>query len=204
MIKQLLHGAGGLAALILAPVSDAFGKIYRYLYAGWWSARLDAPGLDMKPRVNAIVSPRRVRMGSDCVIGKEAVISAWESLHGRPLDPRIEIGDRVRLGDFIHITCIDRVAIGDGTLTGRWVTITDNSHGRNTSEEMTQAPNDREVVSKGPVVIGRNVWIADKVTILPGVTIGDGAIIGANSVVTKDIPPRCIAGGIPAKVIREL
>lgn len=204
MIKELLHSAGGYAARIFAPLSDACGKIFHYLYAGWWSVRLDAPGLDMKPRVNAIVSPRRVRMGRDCVIGKEAVISAWESLHGRRLDPLIVIGDRVRLGDFIHITCIDRVTIGEGTLTGRWVTITDNSHGRNTPEELGVAPNDREVASKGEVVIGRNVWIADKVTILPGVTIGDGAIIGANSVVSKDIPARCIAGGVPAKVIRQL
>ena len=53
--------------------------------------------------------------------------------------------------------------------------------------------------SKGPVVIEDNVWIGDKVTILGGVTIGDNAIIGANSVVTHDIPSNCMAAGMPAK-----
>lgn len=58
--------------------------------------------------------------------------------------------------------------------------------------------------SKGDVSIGKNVWIGEKATILPGVTIGEGSIIGANSVVTKNIPPYSIACGIPAKVIKKL
>lgn len=59
-------------------------------------------------------------------------------------------------------------------------------------------------MSKGPVIIGQNVWVGDKATILPGVTIGDGAVIGANSVVTKDVPPYSIVGGNPAKVLKQL
>ena len=56
---------------------------------------------------------------------------------------------------------------------------------------------------KGDTVIGNDVWIGKNVTILPGVHIGDGAIIGANSVVTKDIPAYHIAGGNPCKIIRK-
>ena len=62
----------------------------------------------------------------------------------------------------------------------------------------------REVISKGAVIIGKNVWIGDKATVLPGVTIGDSVIIGANSVVTKDIPAYSIVGGNPAKIIKTL
>lgn len=57
-------------------------------------------------------------------------------------------------------------------------------------------------LSKGPVVIGNDVWLAEGVRILTGVTIGDGAVIGTRSVVTHDIPPYAIAAGVPAKVIR--
>jgi acetyltransferase-like isoleucine patch superfamily enzyme len=65
-------------------------------------------------------------------------------------------------------------------------------------------PTERKVISKGAVIIGENVWIGDKVTILPGVEIGNGVVIGANSVVTKDIPSYCVVGGNPAKVIKQL
>ena len=64
------------------------------------------------------------------------------------------------------------------------------------------APDDRPLYSK-PVCIGNNVWIGENVCILLGVTIGDGCIIGANSVVNKDIPKDCIAVGSPAKVIKR-
>ena len=56
---------------------------------------------------------------------------------------------------------------------------------------------------KGDTIVGNDVWIGQNVTVMPGVHIGDGAIIAANSVVTKDIPPYCIAGGNPCKVIRK-
>ena len=56
---------------------------------------------------------------------------------------------------------------------------------------------------KGDTVVGSDVWIGQNVTVMPGVHIGDGAIIGANSVVTKDVPPYCIAGGNPCRMIRQ-
>ena len=101
-----------------------------------------------------------------------------------------------------YITAINNITIGNNILTGKWVTITDNSHGEVTLEQMHQDPLKRPVVSKGPVHIGDNVWIGDKATILPHVSIGDGAIIAANAVVTKDVPPYSVAAGNPAKIIK--
>lgn len=66
------------------------------------------------------------------------------------------------------------------------------------------APNKRPLYCKGPVIIGNNVWIGEKASIMPGVTIGDGVIIAANSVVTKDIPSYSLAAGIPAKIIKSV
>ena len=65
-------------------------------------------------------------------------------------------------------------------------------------------PVSRPLVSKGKVVIGENVWIGDKATILPGVSIGDGSVIGANAVVTKDVPPYSVVVGNPARIINKV
>lgn len=55
-----------------------------------------------------------------------------------------------------------------------------------------------------PIRIGNNVWIGAQATVLPGVTIGDGAIVGAGAVVTRDVPANVIVGGIPAKIIKKI
>ena len=68
-------------------------------------------------------------------------------------------------------------------------------------EKATPAPSDLPL--KGDTVVGNDVWFGQNVTVLPGVHIGDGAIVGANSVVSKDVPPYCIVGGNPAKIIRK-
>ena len=87
-------------------------------------------------------------------------------------------------------------------MTGKWVTISDNNHGTTDFDTLHEAPAIRKLYTKGPVIIGNNVWIGDKATILGGVTIGDGAVIAANSVVTKDVPAYSVVGGNPARVIK--
>lgn len=117
---------------------------------------------------------------------------------------KISIGKSCSFGAYNHITSANSITIGDNFVTGKWVTITDNSHGLSTKEDMMIHPFHRKIISKGPVCIGNNVWIGDKVTILPNVTIGDGAIIAANAVVTKDVPPFSVVGGNPAKLIKKI
>ena len=83
------------------------------------------------------------------------------------------------------------------------MTICDNNHGTTDFDTLHEAPIKRKLYTKGPVIIGNNVWIGDKATILGGVTIGDGAVIAANSVVTKDVPAYSVVGGNPARVIKR-
>lgn len=143
-----------------------------------------------------------VRIGVGTSIMRHCIL---EQCNGNPdVHPEMIIGDHVSIGEYSHITCASKVVIGNGVLTGRFVLITDNSHGETSIEDMRIAPLQRPVRSKGPVIIGDNVWIGDKVTILPGVTIGDGSIIAANAVVTKNLPPLSVAAGCPAKVVKRL
>lgn len=118
--------------------------------------------------------------------------------------PVILLGDNVSIGDESQITSINRIVIGSGVLTGKKVLITDNAHGQFNETDLSKKPLEREMFSKGPVIIKDNVWIGEKATILAGVTIGTGCIIGANSVVTKDIPDYCIVAGAPARIIKRI
>lgn len=128
-------------------------------------------------------------------------MSAWSKYRGQHFNPQIIIGNNCSFRMFNHITCINSIKIGNNFLSGCYVTISDNNHG-NGIDDLDLNPLERLLCSKGPIVIGNNVWVGDKVTILGGVTIGDGAIIAANSVVTHDVPAYSVAAGIPAKVIR--
>lgn len=105
----------------------------------------------------------------------------------------LEVGENVSLAD-TFIRGEGAVAIGAGTSFSY----------RNTIVTATHDYNDWSVVYGKPVTIGRNCWITTNVTILPGVSIGDNTVIGAGSVVTKDIPSGVFAAGNPCRVIKEI
>lgn len=146
--------------------------------------------------------------GSKCItiaektkFGDFCYLTCWPELVNKK--PTLDVGANCNFGGFNHITCTNKIAIGNNILTGRWVTITDNNHG-DTSQEMLQMhPLNRPIVSKGSVIIEDDVWIGDKATILAGVHIGKGSVIAANAVVTKDVPAYSIAAGNPAKILKR-
>jgi lipopolysaccharide O-acetyltransferase len=118
--------------------------------------------------------------------------------------PILTIGKNVEFNDYVHIGVAEEVTIGDNTLIASKVFISDHNHGSYNGEGQSnpaEKPISRTLKTK-KVTIGKNVWIGEFVSILPGVTIGDGAIIGAMSLVSKDIPPNSIAVGSPARVIK--
>ena len=117
--------------------------------------------------------------------------------------PHIDIGSHVAIMSNCQISCIKHVVIEDGVLLGENVFITDNNHGAGDARELVIPPHDRDLFSKGEVIIHKNVWIGRNVCIMPGVEIGEGAIIGANAVVTKDVPSFSVVAGVPATIIRQ-
>jgi lipopolysaccharide O-acetyltransferase len=149
---------------------------------------------------------RFIRVGSKFGAGSGFWIEAISSYASKNYSPSIEIGDNVSFSDYCHVSCINKVSIGNDVLIGSKVHITDLSHGDYSSVDECSHPDEipinRLLHSKGPVNIGNNVWIGDGVVILPGVNIGSGCIIGANSVVSRSIPCNAIAAGNPIKIIK--
>ena len=120
--------------------------------------------------------------------------------------PVLRFGDRVQLNDYVHICALQDIEIGEDVLMASHVYISDNSHGsyKGGEEDSSpdEAPIEREYHTR-PVKIGDRVWIGEGAMILPGVTIGDGAIVGAHSVVSKDVPAECMAVGTPARIVKK-
>lgn len=124
--------------------------------------------------------------------------------HNNLAGPLIRIGKNVEINDDVHIAAIENVDIGDNVLIASKVYISDHNHGSYKGEihdSPLTTPNSRKIYAS-PVKIEKNVWLGEFVCILQGVTIGEGSIIGAMSVVSKDIPPFSIAVGSPAKVVK--
>lgn len=147
---------------------------------------------------------KNIFVGHHTGIQSHSILGCWEKYGEQQFSPSITIGNHCSIGEYNHITACNKITIGDGLLTGRYVYIGDNAHGGLSWEEANIPPARRHLKSKGEIVIGRNVWIGDKVSIFGGVTIGDNVIIGAGSIVTHDIPANCMAAGAPAKIVNEL
>lgn len=147
---------------------------------------------------------KQIFIGNQTYIQGHCILGCWSKFGNQHFNPSLSIGNNCGIGEYNHISACNKIIIGDGLLTGRFVYIGDNAHGGLSWEEASIPPARRALKSKGKIEIGNNVWIGDKVTILGGVTIGDNVIIGANSVVTHDVPSNCVAAGNPAKVIKKL
>ena len=140
----------------------------------------------------------------------EQLRSLFSQLIGKPVDDSFALfppfytdcGKNIHIGKrfFINMGCKFQdqggIYIGDGTLIGHNVVLATLNHAKSPSERSSMIP--------APIHIGKDVWIGSNATVLPGVTIGDGAIIAAGAVVTKNVPERTIVGGVPATVIRTI
>ena len=139
----------------------------------------------------------------------EEVRQIFSKLIGKPVDESFglfppfctDCGKNITVGKnvFINSGCRFQdqgdITIGDGTLIGHNVVLATLNHGI--------SPDERHDLFPAPIHIGKNVWIGANATVLPGVTIGDNAVIAAGAVVTKDVPANVVVAGVPAKVIRK-
>lgn len=147
-----------------------------------------------------------IKFGDNVLCGDNVKLETWEFYNGSSTGyhPELIIGNNVSITEGVFVSCLNKIFIDDGTLIGTGTFITDNFHGHNSAAELDIPPSQRELWSKGSVIIGKNVWIGRNVSIMPNVNIGDGAIIGANAVVTHDIPAKSVAVGIPARVVKSI
>ncbi|MBS1847114.1 MAG: acyltransferase [Actinobacteria bacterium] len=140
-------------------------------------------------RGTVIVAPRilrgveRISIGADCSIYEDAWLQAEPG-------GRITIGDHVNLSPTVHVHALDPISIGDRCVVGSGALIISARH----------AYDDRHAIEgTGPIVIGDDVFLGERATILGGVRIGDGATVAAATVVTKDVPAGAIVAGVPGQ-----
>jgi acetyltransferase-like isoleucine patch superfamily enzyme len=153
---------------------------------------------------NSIHNPKYMEFGDNFSATERFRIEAFDKFYDQKFTPKIIIGTNVTFNTDIHIGCINHIEIGDNCLFASRIYITDHQHG-DTSDGMIEiSPLKRQLISKGAVIIEKNVWIGEGVVIMPGITIGESSIIGANSVVTKNVPKNSVFAGVPAKLIKQL
>jgi len=181
-----------------------FRRIVNRLRSIVFGYALRAPKIFVGPGC-IFIGSRFIKLGSRISIFRGMWLEAVTQYQGYIFSPLIIIGNDCGFSDSVHITCIERIEIGNSVLFGSRVFISDHNHGAYTGDfhtPPTEPPAMRRLYSGGAVVIEDNVWIGDNVNIIGPVRIGYGAVIAANSVVRKDVPPRTIVAGAPARVIK--
>lgn len=184
------------------------------VYAAWEFARRHAaisPGTRRAKRFaafgegsilcfppEALYGEHAMVIGRDTAIGPHCALSVG-MVPGQELigENMLVIGDRCLIGRGCSIAAHFSIEIGDDVFFGPNVYVTDQNHGN----ADPHAPVGRQTQTERPVVIGAGSWLATNVVVTPGVTIGRGVSVGANSVVTTDLPDGCTAVGAPARVI---
>jgi acetyltransferase-like isoleucine patch superfamily enzyme len=136
-----------------------------------------------------IVGTGRFRIDEYSRLGNNVYLETHDS-------GEIEIGKRVRINAGTYITARSGVRIGDDTLVGEYTSIRDANHGTAAGRPIRSQSHDIAAIE-----IGRDVWIGRGCCILKGVRIGDGAVVGANSVVTADVPSGAVVAGSPARAL---
>lgn len=168
---------------------------------GW--TRLCFPGARLVRRPYIVRGRRHIRIGAGFTSGPGLRVDAFPLGSGDRVI--INIGDGVQVNDSVHVAGVHSVRIGNRVLIASKVFITDHGHGSYGTDggDSPLVPPAERPLSWAPVVIEDDVWLGEFCSVLPGVTIGKGSIIGTMSVVNRDVPPYCIAAGSPARVIKR-
>lgn len=137
-----------------------------------------------------------ISVGRNVFVHKYVWLGAYQENSDEPI---LTIGDGTCIGNFNHITAVRKVVIGKQVLTADKVYVSDNTHNfENPSLPILQ----QGISFKKEVIIGDGAWIGENVCII-GASVGKNSVVGANSVVTRDIPDYCVAVGSPAQVIKQ-
>jgi acetyltransferase-like isoleucine patch superfamily enzyme len=149
-------------------------------------------------RVSLLTNPDCLFLGENVGIAHGARIEAFRNHREYRYAPSITIGDGSSIQPYVHLAAAANMVIGCHVLMGSRVFITDHDH----QFLDPDVPVGEQALEVAPVQIEDFVWLGENVVVLKGVTIGHHAVVGANSVVTRDLPPYAVAAGAPAHVIR--
>ena len=164
-------------------------------------------GIGTCGRGSIVMIPRKIQGASsihiheNTIIGRRSWIGAFQKYGDQYFEPIIKIMADVRIGSGFILTAVDSIVIENGCLISESVFISDHSHGTTPGVE---PPTTQPLASKGPVKVGRHCFLGIRSVIMPGVTLGDYCVVGANSVVTHSFPAGSVIAGAPAKLVRTL
>ncbi len=203
----------GFIATLIHSIAFPYHRLSRPLslhLRQWWKFHRFIPGVDIRWDAQVSGAPY-MQIGRNFRAGPHMWLEAVSQYPftrggGQHFHPQLIIGDDVVFSYSGHVGCTHFIKIGNNVLIGSKCFISDHQHGTYHGAHQDNPdipPVERALTNDAEVIIGDNVWIGDNVVILPGVHIGDGSIIGANAVVTHDIPPNSIAVGSPARVIKQ-
>lgn len=163
-------------------------------------------------RPRKIYNPQHIYLGDDVIIGSGSTlktVTQYPEKEARArstgaeiqrFEPKLVIGDRVTATGALQIAALDSITIDDDVMFATNVFLSDGLYGY---QNVDLPFRDQRRVDVAPIHVGRGCWIGQNVVVMPGVTIGEMTIVGANSVVTRSIPARSIAVGAPARVIKR-
>jgi len=173
------------------------------IYKLIWKRRFYALGENSRVwKCDWLTNPKGISIGNNVIIRKGARLEVIYDEEGNQEvhAPKLIIGDNTAIQFYFHCGAAKEVRIGKDVLIAGRVYISDHDH---VYDADVPARGSRKIIAK-PVEIKDGVWIGEGAVILKGVTIGERSVIGANSVVTKDVPPFSVAAGVPAKVIKQI
>jgi acetyltransferase-like isoleucine patch superfamily enzyme len=182
-------------------MSGLAGRLVTKFWSAWFALR-HRGGFGRLGRTAFMFRPYRIDGARNIELGAGSSLQRGSWLYCVSADDqpaRMRIGADCDFGYNNHITCVRDLVIEDHVLTANNVYISDNVHG---FEDISRPIKQQPVRFKGPVRIGSGSWIGENACII-GASVGRNCVIGANAVVTRDIPDYCVAVGIPARVIRR-
>jgi acetyltransferase-like isoleucine patch superfamily enzyme len=181
-------------SLIFDRLVRVYLKLHSFIFYSYRFYRHPFGSIVSDP--DLLYQPKAISIGRDVYIRKGSrleVTGLWDGVN-----PKITVGDGTSIHLYFHCGAAQSVSIGRDVLIAGRVYISDHDH----EYDNLDIPPIKSDLSISPVVIEDGVWIGEGAVILKGVTVGQRAVIGANAVVTKDVPPYTVVGGVPARVLK--
>ena len=192
MVARVIAELSSDVDFVLSWVPGAVGYQLRRWYLG---RRFKSLGPKASFGIGAqVMGPRNLTIGSNFSCWRNCTLAACD-------DGVIEIGDRVRFNANVYLNaCLGgRIVLGNDVLVAPNVVIRSSDHVTSSVEE----PISKQGHSGGEIIVEDDVWLGSNVTVVGGVRIGKGAVVAAGAVVTRDVDPYTIVGGVPAQFIKK-